>query len=123
MAETRAIGEEAVRQGLRDIHLPDSAAGGLAADLLAALAIGLFAAILIGAALRHVSMSRRRSAAPTLEDRLAHLAGLPEADRQVALLHLLKSHAPDRHAALASSIYRPEGLPPSRQLEAELRDA
>lgn len=107
----RALTQEAVHSGLRDIRLPADAAGGLVADLLVALAIGLLLAVLFSWLARIVTLSRPKVLQPSLKRDVQALATLPDADQQIALLHLLKSRAPDRYRAMVDSLYRPGGLP------------
>ncbi|MFD1343091.1 hypothetical protein [Litorisediminicola beolgyonensis] len=112
----RAISEEALLQGLADIRLPSEAAGGLVAELLAALGLGIALALCLGLLLR--LMTTRRSRRPTQ----ATDAALPEDDeaRALALLRRLKARDPARAAALAPDLYRPGGLPAVARLEEAL---
>lgn len=105
----QALSESAMRASLQDIRLPSEAAGGLVADLAVAVGMGgllaLVALALIGL------FSRRRVAQPslTLAERLAEARSLPEAERRVACLHLLREAAPETFAELAPMLYRPDG--------------
>ncbi len=112
---------EAMLAGLQDIRLPSTAPGGVLADLVAAFALACLLALIVGAVIRLVSRPRSDRAAPGLGDRLDALADLPEDARRVALLHLLKSHAPERFAALKAGLYRPGLAPDTAQIESELR--
>ena len=121
MAEDRALTEEAVLTGLQDIRLPAEAAGGTLAELLAVVGIGLSLALLLGLASRVVTRpSAAKPCAPSMAARLAALSDLPEGERRLALLHLLKETRPDRFQALAEGIYRMGGLPDATVLETEL---
>ncbi len=90
MAES-ALSEEAMLTGLRDIRLPADAPGGLLAEALAALALGLLLAVMLGCLLRLVTQLRPRpQTAKVLDD----LDTLPEEDQRLALLKRLKAGAP-----------------------------
>ncbi len=117
----RALSEEAMLAGLRDIHLPAEAAGGPLADIAAAVALAGVAALLLSGVLRLLSHRRVREPPPDLRTELAELGSLPEEARRVALLHLLKSRAPDRFAALRGQLYRPESRLTVAALEGEVR--
>lgn len=119
MAE-RALTAQAVKDGLQDIRLPPDAPGGMAAELLVAVALGLLLAVLLGQALRLVTVVRPAARPPRLGQRIAALAPLPDEDRRLALLHLLKETDPAALARLSAALYRPGGLPPAAEIEAEL---
>ncbi|MGR3269513.1 hypothetical protein DU478_18395 [Thalassococcus profundi] len=107
----RALTEEALIAGLRDIRLPEHAAGGLPAELLAAAAIGLLIAAVLGLAVRALSFAKvPRRAAPAV----------PPGDERLALLRRLKTQAPERYAQLARDLYRPGGVPDLDTLRAEV---
>ncbi|SFD63191.1 hypothetical protein [Roseivivax sediminis] len=114
MEPARAITEEALHAGLRDIHLPLNAPGGLVAELFAALALGLALALILGLLLR--TLTARRAGMPAE----APLDALPDEARRLALLRLLRERAPERYAEIAASLYRPGGLPEAAELQAEL---
>ncbi|KMK65188.1 hypothetical protein [Puniceibacterium sp. IMCC21224] len=116
----RALTEEAVRSGLRDIRLPMEAAGGLAADLLAALAIGLLCAVFLGLLARFVTLSRPKASRTSLKREVTSLEVLPDDAQRIALLHLLKARAPERYRALVGEIYRPGGMPELVALRAQV---
>ncbi|ETX28668.1 hypothetical protein [Roseivivax isoporae] len=118
--QARALSEEAMLAGLRDIRLPASAAGGAPAEMLAALAVGLALALLAGLALRAVTARRPVARGTGLRQAVAEAAALPDETRRLALLHLLRDHAPGRHAELRAALYRPGGLPDAATLEREL---
>ncbi|MFZ5963715.1 hypothetical protein ACOXXX_12235 [Thalassococcus sp. BH17M4-6] len=111
----RALTEEAMLAGLRDIRLPSEAAGGLLGELLTALALGLLLAALLGCAARWVTSARTSD-----RRRAAALADLPEEDQRLALLHRLKTAAPARYAEIAARLYQPGGLPDLDTLRAEV---
>ena len=106
----RALSEAALLEALPEARLPPDAAGGLAADLLLGLAIGLFLAAVIGAALR---LARRLPVQCDPEP-----AG-PE-DRQLYLLHRLKATDPARFSKISADLYRPGGMPDEADLRASL---
>lgn len=116
----RALSREALLAGLRDIHLPEQAAGGGLADLLAAIALGGVAALLLVVVLRALSRRVKPTRPATLHDHIAALQSLPEPDRRIALLHLLKARAPARFAELKQALYRPDQPIPPEELEQEL---
>ncbi|ETW12748.1 hypothetical protein ATO8_09403 [Roseivivax marinus] len=118
MEEGRALSEAVLQAGLRALHLPTRTGWEVVADLLAALAVGLFLALLIGGALRLFSRPATRQ--PDLAANVLALRALSEDDRRVALLHLLKTRAPDRYARLSGALYRPGGLPEADALEREV---
>ncbi|MGY9048934.1 MAG: hypothetical protein ACKVKF_18290 [Rhodobacterales bacterium] len=114
----RALNEEAMLAGLRDIRLPAEAPGGLLAEVFAALALGLLLAVGIGLVLR--GLSRARPARQRAEDPLARIDALAPQDQRLALLALLKQRAPARYAVLAERLYQPDGLPDLGALRAEV---
>lgn len=101
-----AISEEVLQASLRDIRLPAEAPGGFAAELAAALALAILAALLVGGLLRLVSRRRPRLGANLAGD-IARTEALDDRQKRLALLHLLKTHAPERYATLTASLYRP----------------
>lgn len=115
-----AISEEVLQASLRDIRLPAEAPGGFAAELFAALALACLAALLVGGLLRAASRQRPAGSASGLRDQIARAGGLDDPQRRLALLHLLKTHAPDRFAALQDRLYRPGGSLDTATLQAEL---
>ncbi len=117
----KAISQEALLQGLRDIHLPPEIAGGGIAQVLAAVAIGAGLALLIGGVLRLFSMRHVTARPATVSDRIKAARALPSEAQQIALLHLLKDVSPDRYQALTQGLYQPDGTPDARQIEKELR--
>lgn len=117
----RALSEAAMLTSLRDVRLPAEAAGGMAADLAATVALAGCAALLIATALRLLSLRKRSDTSDTLADQLARLSALPEADKRVALLHVLRAHAPERYRALRGALYQPTGGVATTTLEAEVK--
>ncbi|WP_424985410.1 hypothetical protein [Microbulbifer sp. S227A] len=105
--------------GLHDIRLPADAPGGLVAELLAVIGIALAAALLIGLALRVISRPNHAETSTSPANRFAALRDLPAAERQIALLHLLKSEHPEAFRRLAHRLYAPGGLPDLATLETE----
>lgn len=116
----RALSEASMLASLRDIHLPAEAAGGLGADIAMTIGLAGLLALVVAGGLRLLSLRRRPGARPGLHDHLALARALPEAERRVMLLHLLRDRAPDRYAALARDLYRPGAALPVAQLETEL---
>ena len=115
----RALTREAMLNGLHDIRLPAEAPGGLIAELLAIVGVALIAAIVIGLIMRSVTLPRKKPQEVSPQDRLTALAGLPERERQIALLHLLKSERPDAYRNLSAQLYAPGGTPDVATLQAE----
>lgn len=118
-----ALSKEAMLAGLEDIRLPADASGGLIAEL--AVAVGL-AAMLAAAVLfliRLFGVVRPPAPGVGMEDKISALRDLPDADRRLKLLHLMKERAPERYAAVRDNagLYRPDGGPDLTDLEAELR--
>lgn len=117
----RALTVEAVLAGLQDIRLPAGAPGGLVAELLVALGAGLLCALAFGLMLRaFTTVLEQKKRSPTLADRVQLAATLPEEQRQLQLMHMLKSTRPDAFAVVAGNLYRRDGLPDSKTLEKEL---
>ncbi|WHZ37800.1 hypothetical protein [Sagittula sp. MA-2] len=102
-----AITEETLQASLHDIRLPSEAPGSFAAELAATLALACLGALVLGAGMRLATV---RARPPDPQSDLARIATLPDDARRVALLTLLKTHAPDRFEALKQSLYRPEPL-------------
>ena len=117
----RAISQEALLQGLRDIHLPPEIAGGGIAQVLAAVAIGAGLALLIGGVLRLFSMRLVTAKPATVAERIVAARDLPSDAQKIALLHLLKDVSPERYQALTQGLYQPNGTPDAHQIEKELR--
>lgn len=116
----RALSENVMLSSLRDIDLPAHAAGGLAADIAITLGLAGFAALAVAGLLCLMSLQRVPAARDTLQLRLEDARALPEEDRRLALLHLLRDRDPDRYYALVRDLYRPNGGPDADQLEKEL---
>lgn len=116
----RALTREVMLNGLHDIRLPPEAPGGLIAELLAVVGVALIAAVLVSLIVRSVTLPRKRATEPSPLDRLAALATLPDCDRQIALLHLLKSQRPEAFRKLSAQLYTRGGAPDISTLEAEV---
>ncbi len=117
----RALSEDRMLQALHDIRLPAEAAGGALGDMAATLAMAGILALLVGSAIRLMTRKRIARQDRSLADVLDELQAMPEADRRVALLHLLKARAPSRFEALRPSLYRRGSGSDVNQLEAEVR--
>jgi hypothetical protein len=116
----RAISEAAMLSGLRDITLPAEGAGGALAEVCIAMGLAGAAAWGVVAILRLFSQRVHAQTAATLGDQLANLDLLPEPERRIRLLHLLRAHAPLRYAQIAGNLYAPQGAVPTATLEAEM---
>lgn len=114
------MSEQAMLDSLRDIHLPEGAAGGALAEVAAVVALAALAALAIAGVLRLLSVRQRRQVPTGLADELAALSGNAVPDRRSALLHMLRTHAPDRYAALRHQLYRPDSGLETAVLEAEV---
>lgn len=117
----RALSEDAMLAALSDIRLPAEAASGALGDMAAAVAMAGILALLAGGVIRLMSRKRKKQQAPSLADILDALQDKPEAERRVALLHLLKAQAPNRFEALRPGLYRRGAGDDVDKLEAEVR--
>lgn len=109
----RALSEEAMLAGLRDIHLPAAAPWDATADLLAAAGLGLALALVVGVGLRTVTARRRSPDAGTD-------APTGERDRVQALFRL-KARRPERFALFRPLLYRRGEQPDLETVLRELR--
>lgn len=109
--------------GLADIRLPAEAAGGLAAELFAALGLGLLLALAISAVLPLITKRKTVSSRRSVRERIKAARALPDSERTIALLHLLKEKRPEIAERMNKTIYAPGGLPEPSVLEAELGKA
>ena len=116
----QALSQQAMLTSLRDIRLPEAAAGGWPADLAVAVGLAGAAALLVTLCLRALSQRRAAPSEPSPRQAFERARALPEAERRVALLALLRSHAPERYAALTRDLYSPTGAPETQALEAEV---
>lgn len=117
----RALSETAMLTSLRDIRLPVDAAGGLPADVAVTVGLAALAALIIAGTLRVLSQRKKPARPVSLQTRLTGLSQMPDGERRIALLHLLRAHAPDRYAALRGDLYVPGGGIDLGALEAEVR--
>ena len=117
MSDTKTS-EETMLSALHDIRLPADAAGGLMAEIFAAIAVGACLALVAGGVLRFLT-TRRPSRNEGLREQYAAAIQLPDPERKVALLHLLTTHAPDKFAQFRDTLYRAEGAVDLTALEAE----
>ncbi|MFK7762464.1 MAG: hypothetical protein AB8B62_04325 [Roseobacter sp.] len=116
----RALSETAMLASLRDIKLPVDAAGGVIAELAATVGISGLVALGVAGVLRVISLKRAEKNGKPLQNHRDALVDLPDADRRLALLHLLRAHAPERYAQVRASLYRPSGGVETAELEAEV---
>ena len=127
MAE-QGISHDALLAGLHDIRLPEHAAGGVLAEVMVALALGLAAALLVSLIAPLFAQRKVVAVAPALDERVAVLRDLPEEARALALLHLLREVTPEVRQQERRALYTPGGMPEAAMLErmllqAEARDA
>jgi len=120
---TGGLTTEDLANSLQDIRLPDAAAGGLLAEILAALGVGLLLAFCVGMIVRLVSRRRSAPRLATLAERIVALEDLPEPERALGLLHILKERDPQAAAQYGSAIYARGGLPDAATLKAAIKDA
>ncbi|MDW4498647.1 hypothetical protein R5H30_11690 [Sulfitobacter sp. D35] len=121
--ETNGIDRETMLASLHDIRLPPTASGGLLADLLVAVALGLLAAFAVALVLPWLSRPRTPTGATSLAERAAELRDLPETDRALALLHLGREAGLDLTEARRDRLYAPGVFPEARALQARLLQA
>jgi hypothetical protein len=114
-----ALSSETMLAGLQDIRLPPDAAGGPLAELAVTAGLGLLAALAASALLRALTVRRTPQRPQPLDARIAALRPLPDDRRRVALLHLLREAAPDRHGAIRDRLYQPGGMT-TAEIEAEV---
>jgi hypothetical protein len=120
MAE-HGISAETMLAGLQDIRLPAQAPGGLAAELLAVVGLGLALALVVSVILKLFMRPQREAVTvPPLEDRVAQLATLPDEERALALLSLIQTTTPGALPGLRTSLYTRQGFPEVATLEAIL---
>jgi hypothetical protein len=116
----KSFSEETMLASLRDIRLPGDAAGGHLAELLVSVGLASLGALICVLVLRMVFSPRpHRTRTRSLSQEVDDLRALPEKARRVALLHILKRHAPERFQALSKDLYAPDELDLAR-LEAEV---
>ncbi len=116
----KALSQDALLVSLRDIRLPDHAAGGILAELAVVVGLSGLCAVGVVLVLRAFSHRTPKSVDVSLATQVAALSDLAEAERRVALLHLLRVHAPARFAELKSDFYRPDTSVDLDQLETEV---
>lgn len=113
--ETTSLPDELLA-GLRDIRLPDAASGGLAAEMAAALGLGLLVACALSFLIPLIS--RRSDQQTDLDgDQLDQILLLPEDQRSLALLYLIRKTDPPATQALRERLYQRETFPTLRELE------
>jgi len=115
----QSFSERTMLDSLRDIRLPTDAPGGALADLLTCVGLAGLAAWICVLALRLCFRPRDTTPVKSLSQQVKDISALPEPERRVALLHLLRQHAPARYEALSDALYRPGQLDLAR-LEAEV---
>ena len=108
-----------MRAALRDIRLPAEAPGGALADLLVSVGLAALAALILVLVLRLLLTQQGARKAETLPEQVARLHALPEGARRVALLRLLRTHAPERYREISKDLYAPGALDQAA-LEAEV---
>ncbi len=116
----QSFSQQALLDALRDIRLPEAGAGGLAGELLVCAGLAALAAALVTGLINLIFRRQKRTRPLTLSARLAALDTLPDPQRRVALLYVLRDHAPDRYDALSDALYAPQALDVAH-LEAEVQ--
>lgn len=107
--------------GLYGNRLPETAAGGIWADMLVAVGIGLLCAVAVSSLLPLITSERRQKPTVTLRVEIARLESLPDAARKIGLLHLLRERDPRSFHALRSRLYGRGKFPACAELEESLR--
>lgn len=100
------LSEDAMRDSLLDIRLPEAGALAPVADILLAAGLGGALALAVLGVARMVSRRREAVCPPSVADRAAALRALPEDARRIGFLHLLKEVAPERYAEIRPELYR-----------------
>lgn len=116
----KALSETAMLASLQDIRLPAEAAGGLWADVALSVGLAGVAALALAGLVRLFSLRRTNPRPMTLQERLGAIDQLPESDRRVALLHLLKQVSPDSYDEIRATLYRPAGGADLKKLRNEV---
>lgn len=119
MNET-GLSETAMLASLRDIRLPAEAPGGPVADIAVAVGLAVMAALVVVVLLRLLSTGRDAAAAEHPHSGMTAGSDWTDARRRVALLHLLRVRDPERYSAIAGDLYRRDGGPELKVLEAEV---
>ncbi|WP_417211207.1 hypothetical protein [Antarctobacter sp.] len=114
----QALSETALQAALRGIRLPAEAAGGVWAELAAAIALAAALALVVALLLR--PFLTRPAPKPDLSQQIDALAPLPEAEQRIGFLTLLKRHDPDYLASIREALYRPDTAPDTATLRAAL---
>lgn len=107
--------------GLQDIRLPESAPGGLIAELAAAVGVGLLISSVLSFLIPILTRKETQNRAPSLDEKLDAARQLPEAERSVSLLHMLREQDKDAVDALQKRLYGQAEFPSSQELEQQLR--
>lgn len=116
-----ALSETVMLDGLRDIRLPAGTPEAVLADVVTGLGLGGLAAVMVLLILRGLANLRPSPRPPSLRMQKQAALAMEPAARRVALLRLLRDHAPERFAALTPQIYQ-QGAVPDDTLIAEVRD-
>lgn len=116
----QGMSEAAMLAGLHDIRLPADAVGGFGAEMAVMVGLGLFCAwglaLLLPIFARPPALARP---APAMAERVAALRHRPDPARAVALLHLMRTQAPDA-APARDTLYTRGSFPSIEKLEAAL---
>lgn len=106
--------------GLRDIRLPGDAPGGLAAEILVMVGLGAILALTVALVLKMFTTQQRHRPIrpPDLDTQIDALRTLPDEQRALALLHLIREQ--NQGDALPEGRYAPGGIPSIDALEAIL---
>lgn len=115
------ISEAQMLASLHDIELPAQALGGQIPELFMIIGIAGLSGMLLALLVRTV-FTHSRNAGSDTQRRLRQIHKLPEPERRVALLHLLRDRAPDRYASYQDKLYHSDGGIDLVRLEREVRD-
>lgn len=113
--------KETMLEGLHDIRLPASAPGGLIAEMAVMIGVAMVCALLVSFLLPVVFRRVKPPVAePTIADKIAAAAELPETERAIALLQLIRTQKPEAMPVTSAQLYTAYAFPSVAQLEAAL---
>ncbi len=116
----QGMSEATMLASLRDIRLPAEAAGGLAGDIAVVICFAALAALCVGALVRLLSLRASKRVELSARDRMVALTDLPDPQKRVGLLHLLKELDPAGYGTVKGALYQPSGGIETATLEAEV---
>lgn len=120
-ASDAALSEQTLQASLRDIRLPGEVAGAGVIDLVLVAGLAGCLAVVLLVGLRFVTGARQPAPTQGLERQLDQLDTLTSDQQRVALLHLLRRHAPERYRQITGDLYKPGMLTDLARLRDEVR--